>query len=564
MPKYKQKTTALPDLGESQLRFRLGLVRQRTRTYPLDSMDFIMMDLERPDTCHRHAHWCTGDMTGRLLEFLSHAEGVDGQNEPRLPELFERILRQRRQSGLIGRYAALPKPIPPEDDFRSGVPRLLPGLLRYYDLTGDARALEAAVGMAQFTLSRKDEWWKHLRNNGARCIEAWVSEPMSMLYGLTGDNAYIDFTAMIEECLESPEKGVHSHGFLSTLCGLQVAALITGDNAWNVKVERYRQTIIERHYEMPDGGIPEGFPPGQRNEGCSIADWIMVNLNAGLITGDETAYTRAEHSLWNALAFNQWITGSFGTREITAAGYGLRYLEEAVWCCLHNGGLAIAEYARQAVAWRDGSIHINLLVPGKYRLPIPGKPDAEVRILTYYPNTAATVIEVRPVLADVNIRLRIPTCVRRPIVSETRDADMVCIRLNGALTHHIEQCSRGRMLYYGPLVLVPLGYNWSGGTASDRERANAPAGYIPNDMPQGLPELQVDTGDIDSLLHLGDQSLPDWTYFDEGPGARCAVQGSVVNVPVKFPDGQARTLRFVPECYFTSCLALHETPIVFG
>jgi DUF1680 family protein len=86
---------------------------------------------------------------------------------------------------------------------------LLPGLLRYYDLTGDARALEAAVGMAQFTLSRKDEWWKHLRNNGARCIEAWVSEPMSMLYGLTGDNAYIDFTAMIEEYLESPEKGVH-------------------------------------------------------------------------------------------------------------------------------------------------------------------------------------------------------------------------------------------------------------------------------------------------------------------------------------------------------------------
>jgi len=96
---------------------------------------------------------------------------------------------------------------------------------------------------------------------------------------------------MIEECLESPEKGVHSHGFLSTLRGLQVAVLITGDNAWNVKVERYRQTIIERHYEMPDGGIPEGFPPGQRNEGCSIADWIMVNLNAGLITGDETAYT---------------------------------------------------------------------------------------------------------------------------------------------------------------------------------------------------------------------------------------------------------------------------------
>ena len=108
--------------------------------------------------------------------------------------------------------------------------------------------------MAQFTLLHKDEWWRHLKSNGARCIEAWVSEPMSMLYGLTGDSAYIGFTAMIEECLESPEKGAHSHGFLSTLRGLQVAALITGDNTWNTKVEKYRQTIIERHYEMPDGG----------------------------------------------------------------------------------------------------------------------------------------------------------------------------------------------------------------------------------------------------------------------------------------------------------------------
>ena len=239
-------------------------------------------------------------------------------------------------------------------------------------------------------------------------------------------------------------------------------------------------------------------------------------------------------------------------------------MEEAIWCCLHDGGLALAEYARQAVTWRDEAIHVNLLVPGKYRLPIPGNLDVEVRILTNYPTTADTVIEARHVPANVNVHLRIPTCVRHPVVSEIRDADTVLIRLNGKLTHHVEQCNRGRMLYYGPLVLVPLGYSWSGGKASDSERANVPSGYIPDDMPQGLPELQVDTGDIDDLMSLGDQSLPDWTYFDEGPGSRCAVQGSAVNIPLKFPDGQVRLLRFVPECYFTSCLALHETPIVFG
>ena len=94
MATYKHVTLATPLLTESQIKFRLGLVRQRTRAYPLDSLDFIMMDLERPDGTHRHAYQCTGDLTGRLLEFLAHADGVDGQHDERLPGLFERILRQ--------------------------------------------------------------------------------------------------------------------------------------------------------------------------------------------------------------------------------------------------------------------------------------------------------------------------------------------------------------------------------------------------------------------------------------------------------------------------------------
>jgi len=563
MPTYRNAAVSRPVMADSQIRFRMGLVRQRTRSYPLDSMDFIMMDLERPDLCHRHAHWCTGDLTGRLLELLSYAEGVDGRTDGRIGELFERILRQRRPSGLIGRYAAQPKPAPPEDDFRTGAPRLLPGLLRYYELTGDARALEAAVAMARFAIAHRDQWQELLKRKGGRVIEAWISEPMAMLYGLTGDGAYLDFAAMIEECLESPEKGAHAHGYLSTLRGLQVAALVTGDNAWNAKVEKYRRTIIERRFVMPDGCVPEVFPPGHRNEGCAIADWIMVNLNAALIAGDQGAYAAAEHALWNALAFNQWITGSFGSRQITSGGYGLHHLEECVWCCLHDGGLALAEAARQAVTWRDGAIHVNLLIPGMYRLRMPGRGEAEVRVLTNYPAAAEATIEARGVPADVPMRLRVPDCIRRPVVAETREADTMHLRLTGRLGHHVRRCDRGRMLYYGPLVMAPVGYNWTP-LVSEHERANVPTGYIPDVMPRGLAVLDEGPADADGLLELSDQPLPAWTFFDDGPAARCAIPGSAANVPVKFAGGENRSLRFVPECCFTSCLALHETPIVFG
>ena len=51
---------------------------------------------------------------------------------------------------------------------------------------------------------------------------------------------------------------------------------------------------------------------------------------------------------------------------------------EAWWCCVHHGGLALVEYARHAVTLRDDAIHVNLLVPGRYRVALPGGREAEV------------------------------------------------------------------------------------------------------------------------------------------------------------------------------------------
>jgi len=60
--------------------------------------------------------------------------------------------------------------------------------------------------------------------------------------------------------------------------------------SWNEKPELHRRRIIDRQYEMPDGCVSETFPHSNRNEACSIADWLMLNLNAGLLLGDDAAY----------------------------------------------------------------------------------------------------------------------------------------------------------------------------------------------------------------------------------------------------------------------------------
>ena len=61
-------TFAQATLHESPLLNRIRLAKQRGRSYPMDSLDFIMVDLERPETLTRHADFCTGDLTGRYLD----------------------------------------------------------------------------------------------------------------------------------------------------------------------------------------------------------------------------------------------------------------------------------------------------------------------------------------------------------------------------------------------------------------------------------------------------------------------------------------------------------------
>lgn len=556
-----------PVLGPSQLAFRIGLARARTSAYPLDSLDFIMLDLERPTGATRHAHWCTGDLTGRLLEFLSCAQGVDGRNDPRLGTLFGRILKQRRPSGLFSRYHDLNE-TPSEEHFRAGSGRLFAGLVRYHELTGDPKALEAAQGLAIRLWSRRDEWRNHLKATQSRAIECWVGEPFARLYAVDRDARWLEFCGMIRDALGSCEVSCHSHGYLSTLRGMQTAALITGDPSWNVKPEANRRLIIERRYELPGGDIAENFPRSSRNEGCSIADWLMVNLNAALLAeASDPIYDRAERIFWNALAFNQWVTGGFGHRQLLAQGYGYP-LEEAWWCCVHHAGMGMSELARHVVTRCNATLRINFLFPGHFEVPWTDGRLVRVDIATGYPRKAEATIEITGLPAasgPAPVQVRIPAWVARAQVSESWQGSRLALRFTGRMGHRLEPATPGGgvCLTYGPLILVPASYGFGGARLSEPDR-QAPAGYVPESLPGGAPTLAIRARpDADGFLNLDPDRLPEWSYWDEGPQSRTSIPGACATVPVRWADGSVATLRFTPMAYNTSCLALFETPVVF-
>ncbi|MBN1546231.1 MAG: glycoside hydrolase family 127 protein [Syntrophaceae bacterium] len=556
-----------PLLAPSQLSFRIGLARTRMSSYPCDLMDFIMIDLERPDNRYRHAYFCNGDLTGRLLEFLSCSEGVDGKHDPRLDELFVRIINQRRSSGYIGRFAAVPGSVAPEDSpERAGASsKHFSGLLRYYELTGDKRALDAAGGLAELLWSVREEWKKKKHVSWV-----WVIEPLARLWHVTKDPRWLEFSAMVHDNIQPlGEEKTHSHGFMTTIRGLQVMTLLTGDLSWNVLPDKSQRYILEKQLVTPDGNIPEAFPTSARNEGCSIADWILLNLNQGLIHGDENAYEIAERSFWNALAFNQFITGGFGHRRIASNGYGVDNIHEAWWCCTQNGGMAMAEYARHSVTFRHNTIHVNFLTAGDFEIPLPGNKKARITIQTPYPSKAEAIIEAENVPENIMLKIRIPSWVKHPQVDEMRKGNRLKVIFSGKIGHRIEQASPGVILTFGPLILVPPKGVGVGSKLSGKSSDGIPDGYVPHSIPEGIPIIQLDkTADADGFVTLPlcppDRPLPTWSYFDEGPGSRTWVEGAATEVHLKYPDGSVLPTRFIPMCFSTSCMSLFETPVVFN
>jgi hypothetical protein len=275
---------------------------------------------------------------------------------------------------------------------------------------------------------------------------------------------------VVEAQQSRPLKGRLAHGVLTMLRGLQLAAIYTGDASWNKQPEQFRKEIADV-IAWPDGNISEVFPNSSRNEGCAIADWVMLNLYAGFISGEDEAYEKAENALWNALFLNQMVNGGFGHRDYESDHtYGGAVLSMECWfCCLHNAGLAMVEFADHAVTLRGDELRINLLVPGRYRLPYKGT-TIEVEVSTRYPEKADTTVVISGAPKEMKTRIRIPSCIKGAEVKVTNLPGAKTRHvLSGRMGYQLEEVKNGVVLRYGPLVMAPLRY------AQNVKRARSPA-----------------------------------------------------------------------------------------
>ena len=557
-------------MNPSPILKRLQLAKTRACSYPMDNMDFILHDLEKPEKIRRHADMCTGDLSGRYLEMLAMSAPHDSSDIDRMQQLFTRILKCQSKSGPFGVAYSYDTGTDQNGLVVGSAYKLFAGLLRYYILTADGRALVAAQQNAEYYFSNlnliKDCLIKH-KEARAFFIEQWVTEPMALLYAVTGDERCLMICRLVADALPEKIDYCHSHGLMTALRGLQLAALYTGDASFNEIPEKMLAQIAANSV-WADGNIPEIFPMSDRNEGCSIADWVMLNLYSGMITGNNESYERAENAFYNAFALNQIVSGGFGSRYLNAdrRGYRMGVLhEECWWCCLHTGANAIVEYAAHSVVIKDSKIKVNLIVPGTYKFFIDGS-HITVDVTSEYPGKAATIITVSGAPEGMELDLRIPPVIKNSSVTYGKlPGNTRRYVLSGDMGYHIEETDSGCVLKYGPLVMAPLRYvsGVSDGYV-DYSKTSAPEGYIPEFMPKDYPAIIPPSQKDKSGFLLYDQEpWPVWQCYEEGQLSPIAYGELSANIPLYFPDGKIRYARFYPELNSTTSLIGFDLPLVF-
>jgi len=406
-PNLEEKS--LPRQPESvkprgELLQRMLLTEKRLQSHPF-SLEFIVQDVARVKGHDRRFEEYEGDISGRVLGAWSYAARLLGQRPVLLDSVAEAVLQYQRKEGYFGKNQQLEG----WDMWGRqlwGHGRLLVGLVEYYKLTGDQRFLNSAEALGHYIASGIPQWpIEHLSHHWFTNYTSLL-ESLMILYEASGKQEFLEAGKRIVPHI--PDFGYyHSHGYLISLVGLAKLYQHTGISSyWQRLYDIYWRDLM-RFGQRPDGAICEWFPVDDRTEGCSIVDWLRLNLHMWQISKDAHYLDEAERTWLNALNFHQTHNGAFGHGTLTSCGYTAKY-SEAWWCCLEHGLFGYSELLNHVVVAQDDSLWINFFTPLQANIEIQNQP-CTLKIETGYPQEGVVdIIVTKSPAKNFKMNVRIP------------------------------------------------------------------------------------------------------------------------------------------------------------
>lgn len=481
-------------IGEINRRLRLGL--RRVVHDPTFDRDFILEDLaHQPGYERQFEEWC-GDVSGRFVGLFSSVAGYIGERHHDLDDTLRAILALQRPDGRFGVDTATDTL-----DFPMiwGHGRLLIGLMEYWQAFGDRDVLEAARRLGGY-YRRTLGLWRSDEAVGRPEYMFYCQglEGMVALYRATANADYLNVANAIADGIRS-HPWWHSHGYLSALRGALDLYEVTRD-ARRLDFVRACCAEIAANHLLPDGTPPELFPWSLRDEGCSTADWLRLQLHLGTITREAAFFDAAETALFNGLFANQSCLGGFCHHQLTpqsdpyadrgpamahtaAMGVGLETSfrvgytglgVDAWWCCAYHGPLALYHAIRHTFGWDEDHVFVNLPIDARATLPYPrgevclnqsvdyrGPIRYQLEVTVAPPDGIGLAIR-RPAWATaasltVNGTIVAPDessgYVRTP--SRLRAGDVVELTIPAGVRVETWRHGWEKTLWYGPFLLVP-------------------------------------------------------------------------------------------------------------
>lgn len=332
-----------------------------------------------------------GDQVGRWLSVLHVAEGggwtTAGAWREAVAEAALPLQTLEGNFGPAGSASAV------DSRIVSGNAFALRGLMDAYADTREPRYLDAARRMARY-FEAVAPVWERKRNGLLHEFYGHCLDGLAALYELGKDQPALDLARRLAALAGRTE---HTHHSLSLCRGLLDVARLSGDAGLVAKVEDYLEWC--RGSLAPTGGLPEAMPASEQDEGCGLADWVIVNLMMFGATGRERYVDDAERTLVNHFFMNQFHTGGFGHRALGPEviggknwqGWEGRFGSENPGCCSLWGMWALGQAGRFVATRAGTTLFVNLYPDAELDLPESG---ARLSITGDFPRMSRASIRI--------------------------------------------------------------------------------------------------------------------------------------------------------------------------
>jgi hypothetical protein len=388
------------------------------------------------------------------------------------------------------------------------------GLVKWYRLTGDKAALNAACRLLDYTLTQVGPGKKPIYECGyyKGMPPMSILEPVMFMYAETKDVRYLDFAKYIAEASESPEgpqlikkadvpvafrfplqpgdswwsskNGQKGYEMMSCYVGLLELCKVTGEKAYHEAAEKTWLHIVEEEINVTGGSCSrECWYEGHKNqtipalhtmETCVTFTWMQFCERLLEMTENPKFVDQFELTMYNALMAAMKWDGSQIVKYVPLEGFrreGEHQCDVRINCCNANGPRAFTMIPR--VAYRtpsDMRLDVNLYIPSEATVQL-GKRSIRLKQETSYPEEGIVTISVtpdKPVYAD--IALRIPAWSRHTEVSvngkkieaksgtycvisrEWKSGDNISLTLD--MTAHIITQDQQAAIVRGPVVMA--------------------------------------------------------------------------------------------------------------